>query len=388
MRTILITEGKTKVESPNPEDFKTGAGDYAPSLTKVFYNPNMELCRDISISVAQVTAQMFNRLYICDPLAGIGIRGLRYANEVKGVARCVVNDKSMDAFELIKRNAELNGLSNSVEASLADANIILLQNRGKFNFVDLDPFGSPAPFLDAACSSLSRRGMLALTATDTAPLSGTYPKTCLRRYGAKPLKTEYCHEIGIRILIGFAQRIGGLHEIALTPVLVHATRHYFRIYLQGQRGAQRADELLKEMGYISHCNACMRRKISYGLITELPEHCECGRKYSHAGPLWTGKLADKRFIQEVIADLSERNFGLKHQEISLLCRCAEEADGPPTFYDLNRLAGFLKKPTPKMGELISAIRSNGYFASRTHFSNTGFRTDAPIEEILKIIENA
>ncbi|MEM4723690.1 MAG: hypothetical protein QXP01_01600, partial [Candidatus Hadarchaeum sp.] len=104
MRTILITEGKTKVESPNPEDFKTGAGDYAPSLTKVFYNPNMELCRDISISVAQVTAQMFNRLYICDPLAGIGIRGLRYANEVKGVARCVVNDKSMDAFELIKRN--------------------------------------------------------------------------------------------------------------------------------------------------------------------------------------------------------------------------------------------------------------------------------------------
>ncbi|MEM4188111.1 MAG: tRNA (guanine(10)-N(2))-dimethyltransferase [Candidatus Hadarchaeum sp.] len=388
MKKILITEGKTKIESPDPENFKTKAGDYAPSLTNVFYNPKMELCRDISVSVAQVSAQIFNSLYICDPLAGVGIRGLRYAKEVKGVARCVANDKYVDAFELIKRNIALNGLNNLVEVSLADANIVLLENRGKFNFVDLDPFGSPAPFLDAACSSLSRRGMLALTATDTAPLSGTYPKTCLRRYGAKPLKTEYCHEIGIRILIGFAQRIGGLHEIALTPVLAHATQHYFRIYLQGQRGAQRTYELLKEIGYISHCNACMRRIVSYGLVTELPKTCECGGKFSHGGPLWVGKLANKTFIHEVIDDLSGRDFRLKHQELSLLYRCAEETEGPPTFYDLNRCAGFLKKSPPKMGELISTLRNNGYFASRTHFSNTGFRTDAPIEEILKIIENA
>lgn len=388
VKTILITEGITKIEAPDPENFKTRAGDYAPSLTKVFYNPSMEFCRDISISVAQVAAAMFNNLYVCDPLAGVGIRGLRYANEVKGVTRCLINDRSTDAFELIKQNIALNGLSGSVEASSTDANIVLWKNAGKFNFVDLDPFGSPAPFLDAACGSLSRNGMLALTATDTAPLSGTHPRACLRRYGAKPLRTEYCHETGIRILVGFAQRIGGLHDIALTPVLAHATRHYFRVYLLGRRGAKRADEVFKKMGYISHCNRCLRRTLTHGVAAELPSNCECGGRFSHAGPLWLGELIDKKLVQKVIQDLSNRSFRLRHQEISLLSRCAEEAAGPPTFYDLNSVAGLMKKSPPKIEALISALRANGYFASRTHFSPTGFRTDAPIEEILKIIGDA
>jgi tRNA (guanine26-N2/guanine27-N2)-dimethyltransferase len=236
MKTIIITEGKTKIETPQPENFRTRAGDYAPSLTKVFYNPLMEFCRDISISVAQTAARRFNGLRVCDPLAGVGVRGIRYANEVKGVTRAVVNDFCREAFELIRKNVTLNGLTGLIETRSTDANILLRENRGQFSFVDLDPFGSPAPFLDAACSSLGKRGMLALTATDTAPLSGTHVKTCLRRYGARPLRTEYCHETGIRILIGFAQRLAGLHEMALTPVLAHATQHYFRIYLAAERG--------------------------------------------------------------------------------------------------------------------------------------------------------
>lgn len=384
----MITEGKTKIEAPDPESFRTKAGDYAPSLTEVFYNPDMEFCRDISISVAQVAAAMLSKLYVCDPLAGVGIRGLRYANEVKGVARCAINDRSRDAFELIKRNISLNGLNSAVEASSTDANIVLWGNPGKFNFVDLDPFGSPALFLDAACGSLSRRGILALTATDTAPLSGTHPRACLRRYGAKPLRTEYCHEIGVRILVGFAQRIGGLHDVALKPLLVHATRHYFRIYLLGERGAKRADEVFKKMGYISHCNRCLRRTFNFGLVTELPKECECGEKFSHAGPLWLGELGDEKIIHQVAQDLANRDFRLKNQEISLLSRCAEEAAGPPTFYDVNLMAGLMKKSPPKIEKLISALRSHGYFASRTHFSPTGFRTDAPVEEITKVIRGA
>ena len=82
MITQTITEGATKLEVPELERFRTRAGDYAPSLTEVFYNPIMELSRDISVSAVQVTADEMGSVRVCDPLAGVGARGLRYAKEV------------------------------------------------------------------------------------------------------------------------------------------------------------------------------------------------------------------------------------------------------------------------------------------------------------------
>ena len=387
MLTQLITEGQTKLEVPELARFRTRAGDYAPSLAQVFYNPHAEFCRDISVSVLQVLDGELGGIRVCDPLSGVGARGLRYAKEVKGVANVVVNDRSREAFDLIGRNVELNGLSG-VEVRNEDANVLLWENRGKFDFVDLDPFGSPAPFIDAACAALARRGMLALTATDTAPLSGARAKACLRRYGARPLRTEYCHELGMRILICFVQRVAGKHELALAPVLAHATRHYFRIYLRARRGAERADELLAQQGYVSHCDACGRRKFTRGVAVELPSTCECGERFAHAGPLWLGKLMDRIFIHEVAGNLVQRNFKHGQQELVLLNRCAEEAEGPPTFYDLHELARRMGISPPRIAELIAGLKRRGHFASRTHFSGTGFRTDAPLEEIGEIFRGA
>ncbi len=387
METRFVNEGRTKLEVPDPQRFQTRAGDYAPSLTHVFYNPRMELCRDISVSAVQILAKELGNLRVCDPLAGVGARGTRYAKEVEGVSKVLVNDRSSEAFELINHNIELNGLISLMEAHNEDANTLLWGNRGRFDFVDLDPFGSPAPFIDAACSALIRKGMLAITATDTAPLSGTHARACLRRYGAKPLKTEYCHELGVRILIGFCQRVAGKHDLALTPVLAHATQHYFRIYLRAQKGAQRSDEVLKQQGYVSHCYACGRRVLSHKLVPELPTTCECGNQFSHAGPLWAGKPMDLKFIQKVLSDLREKKFKLAQEEFALLNQCAEEAEGPPTFYEIDEVAKRVGVSTPKIAKIIAGLRKQGYFASRTHFSGTGFRTDAPFGIIIGIFRS-
>lgn len=383
MKTRLVTEGEVKLEVLDPESFRTVAGDYAPSLTPVFYNPQMELSRDISVSAVQVIAKELGVLRVCDPLAGVGARGVRYAKEVKGVSKVLVNDRSGGAFELIKRNIELNGASSLIETRNGDANALLWENRGKFDFVDIDPFGSPAPFVDAACAALSRRGMLAVTATDTAPLCGTYLRACTRRYGARPLKTEYCHELGVRILIGFCQRVAGVHDLALAPVLAHATQHYFRVYLLGRRGAQRADEIIRQQGYVSHCNACGRRTLKQGIAAELSSTCECGGRLAHAGPLWVGKLMEQTFVNELLEDLASRGFKLARQEFALLGRCAEEAGGPPTFYDIHELVRHVGT-LPKIADFIAELRKDGYFASRTHFSGTGFRTDAPFDDMIEI----
>ena len=72
-------------------------------------------------------------------------------------------------------------------------------NSTGFDYIDVDPFGSPNPFLDAAIKRIARDGILAVTATDTAPLCGTYTNACRRKYWAVPLRNELMHEIGIRI---------------------------------------------------------------------------------------------------------------------------------------------------------------------------------------------
>ena len=76
--------------------------------------------------------------------------------------------------------------------------------RGAFNIVDLDPFGSPAPYLDAATRSVVH--LLEVTATDTAPLCGAHFNSGMRKYAAVPLNNEFHSEMGVRILLGKARK--------------------------------------------------------------------------------------------------------------------------------------------------------------------------------------
>ena len=85
-------------------------------------------------------------------------------------------------------------------------------------------------------------------------------------------------------------------------------------------------------------------------------------------------------------DLAVRNFKLEKQELALLYQCAEEAEGPPMFYDVHEFARRTGTQPPKIVELIAKLKGRGYFASRTHFSGTGFRTDASMDEIIKIFK--
>lgn len=384
--TQIILEGETELEVPKLEKYRTSPHEYAPSLTPVFYNPLMELSRDISVSSLQAITEDEGELRICDPLAGVGARVLRYAKEVEKIVEAIANDRSSEAVELIRRNIDRNELS-SVEVRNEDANVLLHENRSRFDAIDLDPFGSPASFMDATCSALSRRSALLVTATDTAPLCGAYPKACLRRYGATPLRTPYCHELGLRILIGFCQRIGARRDLALSPILSHSTQHYFRAHLRARKGAQKANEIMKKMGYISHCFGCGRRVVSVGPLGDLPRECECGREFDHGGPMWMGELIEKGFAGRVSQNLSDREFGRKGDARKLLNLLIGEVNGPPAFYDLHEISSQVSTSPPQLRTVLNELRKRGYFASRTHFSETGLRTDAPIKELKEVVSN-
>lgn len=46
----------------------------------------------------------------------------------------------------------------------------------RFTIIDLDPYGSPNRFLDAAIQSIEDGGLLLITATDLAVLAGNTPE--------------------------------------------------------------------------------------------------------------------------------------------------------------------------------------------------------------------
>ena len=62
---------------------------------------------------------------------------------------------------------------NGIKFQQADARMAMVQ--GSFQWIDVDPFGSPITFIDGALQALGRVGVLEVTATDTAaPVSYTH----------------------------------------------------------------------------------------------------------------------------------------------------------------------------------------------------------------------
>eukprot|EP01052_Picozoa_sp_SAG31_P061240 SAG31_NODE_20336_length_577_cov_1.106695_2_plen_93_part_00 len=86
--------------------------------------------------------------------------------------------------------------------SSAVAALFLSARKLQFDLVDLDPFGSPAEFLDSAIQAVSEGGLLAFTCTDMAVLCGNNSEACYGKYGSMPLRGKHCHEFALRLVLG------------------------------------------------------------------------------------------------------------------------------------------------------------------------------------------
>jgi tRNA (guanine26-N2/guanine27-N2)-dimethyltransferase len=386
-----VEEGKVRVLVPKLEAFVKKPWEYAPSKAPVFYNPVMELNRDIAVLALQAYQRMVNReISVCEPLTGCGIRGIRFAKEVEGVKKVLVNDINPKAVQLAKFNVQLNSLTERVIVKNEDANLLLSRNaapRKRFDVIDIDPFGSPVPYLESAIRALRDEGLLALTATDMASLCGVYPKACIRKYGGKPLRTEYCHEIAVRLLAGCLATTAAKHDIGVNILFSHSTNHYIRVYAKIEYGAKKADEALKNMGYIIHCFNCFHREKAKGIFTEFFKKCgECGLKIDHAGPLWIGKIFYKQFCEMMEKEIEQRKLKLGKRIRKILGLIKEEADAPITYYVLDRICGKLAVPVPSVRKILEILQENGFSASLTHFNPKGVRTNASakcMKELLK-----
>ncbi|KAJ2378784.1 RNA methyltransferase tRNA(m5U54)methyltransferase, partial [Coemansia sp. RSA 2603] len=161
-----------------------------PKHNEVFYNPVQQFNRDMSIAAIKAWRDMTmearmqryersqragkqrpeTKFTVLEALAASGLRSVRYAKEIEGIDHIVANDLLADAVESIRRNVHFNGLSPAlVRANEGDAMAVMYAHRAqRFDVVDLDPYGTAAPFVDGAVQAVKNGGLLLVTCTDLA----------------------------------------------------------------------------------------------------------------------------------------------------------------------------------------------------------------------------
>jgi len=390
--TEILKEGKVEVLVPKLSAYVKEASEYAPSKAPVFYNPVMELNRDLSVLAVQAYQLRVNKdISVCEPLASSGVRGVRYAVEVRGVGKVLVNDISSRAVEVAERNVQLNGLEGRVSVEHMDANCLLSCCGGpnrRFDVIDVDPFGTPVPYLDSALRALRNNGLLALTATDLAPLCGVHAKACIRKYGGRPLRTEYCHELAVRLLLGCVAVLAAKHEIGVDALFCHSTDHYIRVYVEIGYGAKKADESLRKLGYVVHCFNCLHRETAVKPFGWGTERCpECGSKMDFAGPLWLGQIFDRAFCEAMVKENKVRAFRNSARITKLLSTALVEAGLPATYFVIDKICNKLSLPVPSVALVLKVLHDNGFQAVPTHFNSRGIRTDAPALKVQALVKD-
>jgi tRNA (guanine26-N2/guanine27-N2)-dimethyltransferase len=369
---MLVREGDVEVEVP--EQAEDGVGE------SVFFNPKMELNRDVTIAVLRAYREREPRAerYL-DATAATGIRGVRAAAEGWDAT---LADVDADAVERCRGNLDRNGLDGT--AVRRDANALLHDRERVFDVVDVDPFGTPIPFADAAFANT--RDLVCVTATDTAPLCGAHFESGVRKYSAVPRNTEYHAEMGLRILLGALARTAARYDVGAVPILSHVSDHYVRTYLELDHGATPANRAVDELGHLAHCPECLWRETDPGLIADLPDTCpHCGSdQVLSAGPLWLGPAHDADFVRTVRGEVTEE-MGTADRARRVLDRVAAELH-EPTHYDQHRLAKRAGVAAGPMDEFLDALRDAGHAASGTHFGGTTFKTDADLKAVERALD--
>ncbi|AFK23327.1 tRNA (guanine(10)-N(2))-dimethyltransferase [Pyrococcus sp. ST04] len=377
MELFEVVEGKARILVPKAESIYD---------SPVFYNPRMALNRDIVVLLLNVLKPKI----VLDALSATGVRGIRFALETPA-EEIWLNDISEEAYNLMKKNVLLNFSGRLLEENGRailenekkivinhdDANRLMAEKHRYFHFIDLDPFGSPMEFLDTALRSVKRKGILGVTATDGAPLCGAHPKACLRKYLAVPLRGELCHEVGTRILVGVIARYAAKYDLGIEVLLAYYKDHYFRAFVRLRDGAKKGDESLENLGYIYFDEKTGKFEIERGFLPTKP---------NAYGPVWLGPLKNEEIVAQMF-ELVREGFPLAKSRaaLKLLHMLHEELD-IPLFYDTHAIGKRIKTETKKLGEIIKALWQMGYRASRTHFSPTGIKTDAPYEVFVEVMK--
>ncbi|MFT4309356.1 MAG: hypothetical protein ACMXYL_02635 [Candidatus Woesearchaeota archaeon] len=280
--------------------FKSYHQDIVDSSMTVFYNPRMRENRDISIMmISYLMSIKKKKLRLAFPMSATGIRESRLLverhnniiehNNNHGI-EILVNDISHESLELSRNNININNNTNvNVSFHRSDARVFLLSNK-HYDYIEIDPYGSPVPFIDAALQSLKDNSIIGVTATDTSALCGTYPNATKRKYDATILLSPIMHEVSVRVLSSKIIRHAASLGLGAKMLFSYRNEHYIKLFFSIMKGKGRADMSLSNIGNIMICPNC-------GYMSNKDKCLFCNDKKTLIGPLYTGPLWDNNILE-------------------------------------------------------------------------------------------
>ncbi|NYZ80170.1 hypothetical protein H0N95_02880, partial [Candidatus Micrarchaeota archaeon] len=253
----------------------------------------------------------------------------------------------------------------------------------RFDFIDIDPFGSPVYFLNSAMHAIKQSGgVLGITATDTGSLAGIYPKACFRRYGIISERTSFIHELGVRNLIATVFREASKYECTVRPLFSYNQIHYDRAFIQVMGGRKTTNRDLENIGFIKYCRKCERRS-SIPVFETYDERCECGERTMILGLTWIGRIADVDFLDKITNEKQE--IAYDKDAFRLVPSSYSEYAVSEPYYSIAALTRVFKKESKKTSVILERLRDSGYKAYSTHFFGQGIKTNAPYNDVVKAV---
>ena len=283
-----------------------------------------------------------NPFRILDALSATGLRALRYAKEIPSATYITANDLSASATSSIKLNIQHNGVAGLVHPTTGDARAHMYSRTNStrpvdqlYHVIDLDPYGTAAPFLDAALQALADGGLLCVTCTDAGVFaSAGYLEKTYSQYGGLPFKGPQSHEGGLRLILHAITTSAARYGIAIEPLLSLSIDFYARLFVRIRRSPAEVKFLAGKTMLVYNCDsgcgawtkqflAQTKEKpakngdicYTYSLAQAPPadRYCEhCGFKTHLSGPMWGGPLHNPYFIQkmlDIVPDLDREVYG-------------------------------------------------------------------------------
>ncbi|XP_070272308.1 tRNA (guanine(26)-N(2))-dimethyltransferase isoform X1 [Myotis yumanensis] len=346
-------------------------------------------------------------LRVLEGLAASGLRSIRFAREVPGLRSVVANDASARAVDLIRHNVQLNEVAHLVQPSQADARMLMYQHQrvsDRFDVIDLDPYGSPAAFLDAAVQAVSEGGLLCVTCTDMAVLAGNSGETCYSKYGAMALKSRACHEMALRIVLHSLDLRANCYQRFVVPLLSISADFYIRVFVRVFTGQAKVKASASKQALVFQCVGCGafhlqrlgkasgapggRVKFSAACGPPVAPECEhCGQRHQLGGPLWVEPIHDLDFVGRVLEAVSTNpgRFHTSERIRGVLSVVTEELPDVPLYYTLDQLSSTIHCSTPSLLQLRSALLHAGFRVSLSHACKNAVKTDAPASALWDIM---
>jgi len=396
-------------------------------MGNAFYNPAQKFNRTMTIKIIKEylekrrqdkehpkknTEENANReMVLLECMSATGLRGIRYCKEIEGPRKIVLNDISEKACREIEENCRKNSVpaelgkkistgSLTVEIRNEDCRVLMLQNKKAFDVIDIDPFGTCAPFIECAIESLSEGGLLCVTSTDTKVLCGKPPESCVRSYGTASPNCSFSHEAAVRTVLSFISRTSSRLGRNMVPLVSLSVDFFVRVFVTIQTDRRAASMSILYNSYYGLC-VCLNREEQHilkkdGAAYKHAKICSnmctlCGRTLPIYGPFWNRAMCQREFVRGVIdkidkGHVEEKTGGIVQTAASssqidrrihgMLSLAIEEEES--VFYcHLPYLCSVLEMPVVPIAAFVSFLEHNGFSSSLTHCKPNSIKTNTP-----------